>query len=204
MKKKIRIRNKEELQDRKNCFLEICNILDQINIKYFLQGGTLLGARRDKKFIEWDWDVEISLFNNDLHKNFDIIISELLKNKFQIYACVNDKISAKIDLYKNYDLDVTGYTIFGWSHDQKNQCYRRKKISFPDKFLENFQEIEFYGKTFNAPKPIDEYLSYQYGNWQVRKRTDDKEEYMTSNYYKRDNFLIKFVKTIVNNFRKKK
>ena len=63
MNKKIRIRDKKELEDRKNSFLEICNILDELNVRFFIQGGTLLGAKRDKRFIEWDWDVEISLFN---------------------------------------------------------------------------------------------------------------------------------------------
>ena len=31
------------------------------------------------------------------------------------------KIFGKIDIYKNYDLNVTGYTIFGWSHDEKKK-----------------------------------------------------------------------------------
>ena len=113
------------MDDRKNNFLEICNILDEIKITYFIQGGTLLGAKRDKKFIEWDWDVEISMFSNDLHANFDTILKELIKKNFKVYACVNDKNFGKIDIYKNYDLNVTGYTIFGWSHDEKKSYIRR-------------------------------------------------------------------------------
>lgn len=194
---KIRIRTQKELDDRKNNFLEICNILDEIKITYFIQGGTLLGAKRDKKFIEWDWDVEISMFSNDLHANFDTILKELIKKNFKVYACVNDKNFGKIDIYKNYDLNVTGYTIFGWSHDEKKKSYIRRNMGFPDKFLKEFEKIEFYGKIFNAPKPIDQYLEFQYGNWKVRKKTDVKEEYMTSEYFKRDNFIIKFIKLLV-------
>ena len=41
---------------------------------YFIHGGTL-GARRDKKFIEWDWDVEISFYNNDFQNIFDDLIT---------------------------------------------------------------------------------------------------------------------------------
>ena len=197
MNEKIRIRTAKELDDRRNNFLEICNILDELKLKYFIQGGTLLGAKRDKKFIEWDWDVEISMFNNDLYRNFDKILSQLIKNNFKIHACVNDLKSGKIDLYKNYDINVTGYTIFGWTHDEKNQCYVRRKISFPDKFLIEFEKIEFYGKIFNAPKPIDKYLEFQYGDWKMPKKTDVKEDYMTSRYFKRDNFITKFIKFII-------
>ena len=65
MNNKIRIRTAEELDDRKKCFLEICEFLDELHLTYFLIGGVLLGAKRDNKFIEWDWDVEINLFIED-------------------------------------------------------------------------------------------------------------------------------------------
>ena len=166
----------------------------------FYSNGTLL-IKRDK-VIEWDWDVEISMFSNDLHANFDTILKELIKKNFKVYACVNDKNFGKIDIYKNYDLNVTGYTIFGWSHDEKKKSYIRRNMGFPDKFLKEFEKIEFYGKIFNAPKPIDQYLEFQYGNWKVRKKTDVKEEYMTSEYFKRDNFIIKFIKLWLKNYQK--
>ena len=68
--------------------------------------------------------------------------------------------------------------------------------------MKQFEIIEFYGKKFNAPNPITEYLTYQFGDWQVRKRTDDKSIYMTPKFYKRDNFIISFAKTIINKLKK--
>ena len=198
MNKKIRIRDKKELEDRKNSFLEICNILDELNVRYFIQGGTLLGAKRDKRFIEWDWDVEISLFNEDLNNNFEKIIFHLIKNNFEIFSCRKTKLDSKIDVYKNYSIDVTGYTLFGWTHDKNNKQYFRNKISFPDFFLEKFGTIEFYGKKFNTPNPIEDYLTFQYGDWKIRKRTDEKSYYMTSKFYKRDNFFLRSLKKIFN------
>ena len=53
---------------------------------------------------------------------------------------------------------------------------------------------KFYGKIFNTPSPLDEYLTYQYGDWKTRKRTSDKRLYMTSQYYKGDNLLIRLLK----------
>ena len=41
---KVRIRSHDELEIRKYEFLKICEILDNLKIKYFLLGGVLLGA----------------------------------------------------------------------------------------------------------------------------------------------------------------
>ena len=68
MSDKIRIRNNEELIDRKKGFIEIIEILNNLKIFFFIQGGVLLGAVRNKDFIRWDWDVEISLFSNEFFK----------------------------------------------------------------------------------------------------------------------------------------
>ena len=44
------------------------NIIQKINIKFFLYCGTCLGAHREKKFIEHDHDIDIGVFENDFYK----------------------------------------------------------------------------------------------------------------------------------------
>lgn len=196
MEDKIRIRTSRELKDRKQCFLEICKILEESDLTYFLQGGVLLGARRENNFIEWDWDVEICVFNNEFNLKFEKILKKLLEKNFKVINCRKQNFDSKIDISKNYDKAVTSYTIMGWSLNKSQKKYFRNKINFPEHFLKKFGTIEFCGKKFNTPHPIDEYLTFQYGNWKIRKRTLDKEKYMTSSYYKRDNFIFKILKKI--------
>ena len=69
---------------RKKEFLKICNILDQLNIIFFLNSGILLGAIRDNDFIKWDWDIEISVFSDELLPNIDLITNKLKENGFEI------------------------------------------------------------------------------------------------------------------------
>lgn len=202
MNNKIRIRSEEELDDRKKCFLEICETLEELKITYFLVGGVLLGAKRDKKFIEWDWDVEINLFTQDLNDNFEKIMEKLLQKNFKLESCRKTDTDSKINLYKNYPKEVTGYTLNAYSHDKKNSKYFRNRVTFPDHFLKEFETIEFYGKKFNAPSPISEYLTYQFGDWKVRKRTDNKESYMTPHFWKRENSFISLMKYLLNKLRK--
>tara|TARA_S200000501_G_C20712046_1_gene694454 strand:- start:368 stop:982 length:615 start_codon:yes stop_codon:yes gene_type:complete len=200
---KIRIRSEEELEDRRKCFLEISEALDELKISYFLIGGVLLGAKRDKKFIEWDWDVEINLLMNDLNNNFEKILSKLLEKNFKIEDCRKTSEDSKINFYKNYNKDVTGYTISGWNHDKLNGRIFRNRSGFPDHFIKEFEMIEFYEKKFKAPSPIDEYLSYQFGDdWKIRKRTDNKTSYMTSKFFKRESLFYKIIVSLINKLKK--
>ena len=76
---KIRIRTPEELEVRKKEFLIICDVLEELKIKYFLQTGILLGAVRDNDFIKWDWDIEISVFSKDFLPRIHIVANSLKK-----------------------------------------------------------------------------------------------------------------------------
>ena len=62
---KTRDRTSEELLIRKNEFLKICDVLDELNINYFLQTGVLLGAVREQNFVKWDWGVDIRVFTDE-------------------------------------------------------------------------------------------------------------------------------------------
>ena len=84
MDPKVRDRTKHELDTRKNEFLKICSILDDLRLNYFLSTGILLGAIRDNELIKWDWDIEISTFDTELFPNIDLISTKLQEANFKI------------------------------------------------------------------------------------------------------------------------
>lgn len=66
MKEEINLeRYKQILLDELIFIRDIC---EKNNIKYFLYGGTLLGAVKYKGFIPWDDDVDIALLRDDYEK----------------------------------------------------------------------------------------------------------------------------------------
>jgi len=197
---KIKIRSDKELNDRKKGFIEVTDFFDELKINYFLQGGVLLGAVRNQNFIKWDWDVEISLFEKDLIKNWDIIINSLTEKNFKIHKENNNRTQLKIELYKYQPIDITSFTIFGWSYDHKSNCYFRKKIKIPGNFINNMDSIKFMGKIFKCPGPVEKYLEYQYGDWKKEKRTSNKNLYLSKDFYSgrtlTENLIKKFKQKI--------
>lgn len=94
-----------ELQNLK-VFDEICK---KLNIKYFLYGGTLIGAVRHKGFVPWDDDLDVALSRNDYMK----LVQEapaILPKEYYLQSPYTDKKSPF--LYTKLRLKGTTYTEF--------------------------------------------------------------------------------------------
>ncbi len=59
-------------QECKQIMLQILDVIDEIckehGLKYYLSGGTLIGAIRHRGFIPWDDDIDLVLFREDFEK----------------------------------------------------------------------------------------------------------------------------------------
>ncbi len=189
MDPKVRDRTDNELHIRKKEFLEICNILDVLEINYFFTSGVLLGAIRDKNFIKWDWDVELSVFADEFLPKIDLISSKLQDANFKIEKIIRDRDNSKIDFFGFYPQEVTGYTIYAYKYSKIRDVFWRKELTIPSKFLIKFSKFNFLGREFNCPLNINEFLTFVYGNWKKPLRTSDKEVYLTKDYKKKTLFF---------------
>ncbi|MBO7720836.1 MAG: LicD family protein [Kiritimatiellae bacterium] len=64
----------DAMLDMYRAFAEIC---DRHGLRYYIYGGTLLGAARHKGFIPWDDDFDVAMPRRDYRKFFDLYAKEL-------------------------------------------------------------------------------------------------------------------------------
>ncbi len=137
--------------------------LDKIGINWGPAFGTLIGIVRNDDFIPWNPVFDIYILREDEERfkdilwclkehGFDVVRYErrglyFLRRGFEyIKVFVLHKIS--------YDVRHTGGGDF-----------------IHEKYLQNTVKWEFRGIEFNVPIEVDEYLTFQYGDWVIPRQT---------------------------------
>lgn len=166
------------LRDYQLALLSILKEMDRIcelnNIRYWLSGGTLLGAKRHKGFIPWDDDIDTDMMREDYEKFVDIfnacttnpdLYCEFWRDENSSATCIlkikHRKISqAFVDIFPH---DFYFTCVQGKEKEQLNKKIKfiRKclslnpfKISDISKLKEKFNKIT--QKTINENIEVDE------------------------------------------------
>ena len=127
-------------------FIRIC---EKYDLKYCLDGGTMLGAIRHKGFVPWDDDVDVSLPRADFQRFLEIAKNELKPphflqygttdpEHFKAFACIRNNQTSGIDMLwvcegRRYNMGI-GMDIFPFDDvpekaaDLKGLLWRNKQF----------------------------------------------------------------------------
>lgn len=176
--------------------IEPLQVLDKIfkenDITYWLDCGTLLGAVREGGPIEGDFDIDISIFFNDLLKVYSIR-KEFRKYGYSFEAlpkpgiCKNGKHLICVVPIKTYDGSLV--QMYGWNLMSKMGYFvnRHLKSGVPyhflflfsllfnakrlkwgrRKWLGNFAYVKMCGDYYPIPEHVERYLEYKYLDWRT-------------------------------------
>lgn len=170
----------------------IAKIFNSCNIEYWIEGGTLLGIRRENRLLPWDNDIDFSVKSTQTEK-LEGFIGALKKAGYRVktrnFEVSNDFFKAgtlrmiKIREKRFFGLlkgKVCADIFIKYPIEDKHYWEIANKTKFvPSKFYENFGTISFKEFDYSTPELTDEYLTYRYGNWQTPVKdwntaTDDK------------------------------
>ena len=152
---------------------EFDRVCKKLGVQYWLDFGTLLGAKRHAGFVPWDEDADCGMLYGELEKNLENFKAETSpefefcahkRNGELIYAGLNSKDRS----FESY-LDIYAYLDLGDRLKLKLNSFKVAYMNYeiPKSIILPTSEILFEGKQLSAPADVDSYLRGRYGNYHV-------------------------------------
>ena len=166
----------------------VVSTLEKYGCNYWLDGGTLLGAVRDKKLIPWDHDLDVGIkYENDdileklilqLRKKYyirplpfsseeniwDLGKYRIIKVYPRKYLFFSTKLCIDIFIFYREVLGTTNQLVYKYGVWNKNAYYDYN-------LLDKLSNISFYGRDYSIPGNTIGYLEAKYGSdWKIPKK----------------------------------
>ena len=159
-------------------------VFQELNVTYWLEFGTLLGAVREKGFISHDLDIDIGMFANDFQDQNETIFNKYGFRKTCSYSVDGGDYARE----ETYYFGGVGIDIFYFHMRNQHEIYchtfapidgksvdktidevgglRVRELRYP---YTGFRLIDFLGMDFMIPKNVDEHLTESYGeHWMIK------------------------------------
>jgi len=159
-----------DIQNAEDILLHIKELMDELNVIFFLRHGTCLGVVRDGALITWDDDLDIGSIIGMNSLDEKSIYETVDKFKLAGFEAEVGESSLHIGVTLSKSgilIDWTCYKIL------QGSIYQYPAVKIPVALYDDLKPISFLGATFFVPNPPEKYLSLKYGSeWQIPKKTD--------------------------------
>lgn len=172
------IENKTFLLNAKEVLMEADAVFKELNINYWLDFGTLLGAIREGTFIKHDFDLDLGMYLYDHSVEIEKCFKKHGFKKIKDFTIDNGKYGREETYeYLGVQIDLFFYTqktkkeayyhdfmpLSGMSRDKtilELGGLRPREITLA---LEEIKYIDFLGKKYPIPSPAKNHLRDRYG-----------------------------------------
>jgi len=176
-----------KLEKARKMLFHIVDVLDNNNIEYHLEGGTLLGIVRDGDLLPWDHDIDLSIDISDAEKlkslnklfwkqGFKLSLRKseqsyeaIKEGQYRIFKVKPLAFSILSNLIPKYGKKAMVGDIFIKVSDDKYTYWQAKKkiLRVENHFYKGHDTIDYKGHTLKTPKNYKDYLTAKYGDWSV-------------------------------------
>ncbi len=154
----------------KEMLREAKQIMDQLEVVFFLRQGTCLGAVRDNELISWDDDLDLGSvigLNGLSERTMDRVVAAFRDHGYFVKIEGNDHYINAAMMKSSMRLDWACYRIID------ENIFHYPGIRLPLRLFTGLREIEFIGEKYLVPNPPEEYLRIKYGpSWMTPKKRE--------------------------------
>lgn len=168
------------LAKARRLLLHAARVLDKHQVRYHLEGGTLLGIVRDGDLLPWDHDLDISIPFSDLER-FKACLSKLSSRHWIVrtrlgFHCGHPamgssqnrlfKVKNRVGLFFSGRMCLDIFV----KHEHEGFVYweaKEKLMRVGSRFYRSYEEVEYRGVKLKVPNDYRDYLSAKYGDWSV-------------------------------------
>jgi hypothetical protein len=159
-----------------------CDYLADLNCKFHIDAGTLLGLYRDQSLIPWDDDLDVAVDSEhvDTIASTIFLLVRKLEEKtletwhsetlFSSNACLNVPKNAirsfKLSPKTGSTLPSIDFFVKYVANDYSDYCLASRGIRMPSEYTYQLQSYNVGNYTFPIPGAVEAYLTYHYGDWQ--------------------------------------
>lgn len=160
----------------------VFNLFDQYQVRYWLEGGSLLGAVRHGDIIPWDYDMDVGVFQEDLEKcpqlrevatmpkgegrEIDGFLWENAREGdfFRVQYSSSNHLHVDIFPFRKRKADISkGEDPEGIMTKNTWMESHRQDTEFPAKYLQPLEKIPFVGMNVSVPNHYVEFLEFKFG-----------------------------------------
>ncbi|XP_029474999.1 fukutin-related protein [Rhinatrema bivittatum] len=146
----------------------VTNILETSGVRYWLEGGSLLGAARHQDIIPWDYDVDLGIYLEDI-PNCEFLRSIESGSIVDEKGYVWEK-AIEGDFYRVQYSETNHLHVDIWPFYPKNGIMtkdtwmdHKQDVDFPEHFLKPLVPMQFAGFTAMAPNNYKSFLELKFG-----------------------------------------
>lgn len=148
----------------KKVFFDVADMLESIEVQFFLSQATCLGAYREGGIIGGSQeDVDLITKSEEFIPKFPLLKEALAGKGYHFGASTVpfNQINQIAVIVNDVRVDINSLFLID---DYRWQPGKNIDFFYSAYLFENPEQIEFLGREFNVPTPVTEYLEWQFGS----------------------------------------
>jgi hypothetical protein len=145
----------------------VFSILEKFGVRYWLEGGSLLGAARNSEIIPWDYDIDIGVYKEDIEKLYFLSEnSSVVDEKGFVWEKAKEGDFYRVQFSSTNRLHVDIFPFYSRNGTMTKQTWFESHVQdkeFPEHFLKPLTKIRFIEWDAFAPNNIVEFLEFKFG-----------------------------------------